>query len=221
MPPSRSDVAPAAEPVSDDEQADRADGHETSARPSRAVVVALVLSSAFGLVASFTLLLEKIRGLQDPAYRPSCSLNPVVSCGSVMNSEQAGVFGFPNPMIGVAAFGALVAIALALVAGARFARWYWWGMLAGTTFGLVFVHWLITQSLYEINALCPYCMVVWVCTVTAFLAVVSHLIRTSPARLPGWVRGLPGWAMVIGVIWVVAVAGLIAERFWYYWQTLV
>jgi uncharacterized membrane protein len=49
-----------------------------------------------------------------------------------------------------------------LLAGASFKRWFWRGLEIGTIFGLGFVHWLIFQALYRINALCPYCMVVWV-----------------------------------------------------------
>ena len=36
---------------------------------------------------------------------PGCSLNPVVSCGNIMKSEQAAAFGFPNPMLGLVAYG--------------------------------------------------------------------------------------------------------------------
>lgn len=57
----------------------------------------LTLASVVGLVAAFVLLLEKIALLTDPAYVPSCSINPVLSCGSVMNTDQAAAFGFPTP----------------------------------------------------------------------------------------------------------------------------
>ena len=35
---------------------------------------------------------------------PTCSINPVLACGSVINTPQASVFGPPNPLIGVGAF---------------------------------------------------------------------------------------------------------------------
>ena len=43
---------------------------------------------------------EKIEILINPDYVPSCSLNPVLSCGSVMITPQASAFGFPNSLIG-------------------------------------------------------------------------------------------------------------------------
>jgi hypothetical protein len=54
------------------------------------------------------------------------------------------------------------------LAGVTLPRWVWLSLQAGAVFGLLFGHWLIFQSLYEIGALCPYCMVVWVVMITVF-----------------------------------------------------
>jgi len=39
---------------------------------------------------------EKIELLLNPAYVPSCNLNPIVSCGSVMTTPQGVGAGFPQ-----------------------------------------------------------------------------------------------------------------------------
>ncbi|MEI8410760.1 MULTISPECIES: vitamin K epoxide reductase family protein [unclassified Kribbella] len=116
----------------------------------------LLLGGLIGLAASAVLTVEKIAILRDPAYVPSCSINPVLSCGSVMTRPQAEVFGFPNPLLGIAGFAVVATVGAALLAGATFRRWFWLGLQAGVTFGAGFVHWLIFQSLYRIGALCPY-----------------------------------------------------------------
>ena len=54
----------------------------------------LLVGGLLGLAAAFVLAVEKYALLADPAYVPTCSLNPVLSCGSVMSSLQAEVFGF-------------------------------------------------------------------------------------------------------------------------------
>lgn len=175
----------------------------------------LLVCGLVGLSAAFVLLVEKIRLVADAAYVPSCSISPLLSCGSVMSTAQAEVFGFPNPILGVAGFAALVTVAVTVLSGARLPTWYWAGLTAGTGLGAVFVHWLIFQSLYRIGALCPYCMVVWVVTITA---LVSVLARWSHAGvLPRWITS---YASTIVVAWVLAVAGLIAVQFWDYWATL-
>ena len=59
-------------------------------------------------------------------------------------------------------------------------RWYWAGLATGTALGVVFIHWLIFQSLYRIGALCPYCMVVWAVTIPLLVVVAS--IALQPPR---------------------------------------
>ena len=42
-------------------------------------------------------------------------MNPVISCGSIMNSPQAEVFGFTNPLIGLPACPILIAAGVSLL----------------------------------------------------------------------------------------------------------
>ena len=129
----------------------------------------LVLTGAVAWVASGILVLERIALYKDPDYVTSCDFNPWVSCGTVMKSTQAALLGFPNPFLGIVGFGIVITIGMALLAGARFARWYWVGVQVGVTLAMVFIVWLWSQALYEINALCPYCMVVWAMMIPMFL----------------------------------------------------
>jgi uncharacterized membrane protein len=99
----------------------------------RALAWLLTVASAIGLIAAFVLTVEKIALLKDPNYIPSCSINPILSCGSVMTKPQAEVFGFPNSLLGIAGFSVLLTIAVALLAGATFARWFWLGLQTGIT----------------------------------------------------------------------------------------
>ena len=56
------------------------------------------------------------------------------------------VFGFPNMFIGIVAFAVIITTAMGILAGARFARWYWLGLQAGVTLGFAFVVWLWSQA---------------------------------------------------------------------------
>lgn len=177
-----------------------------------------------GLVASATLLIEKIELLANPDYVPSCSINPILSCGSIMRTSQAEVFGFPNPILGVVGFAVVVTVGVSLLAGVAYPKRFWLGLQAGATLGFVFVHWLIYQSLYRIGALCPYCMVVWCVTAAIFWYVTLHNLRTGDAtrrRFTGRVvRVGAEFHAVVLTGWVLVVAGLITVRFWDYWSTL-
>lgn len=178
----------------------------------------LVLTGAAGVLASWVITLDKFLLLEDPDFKPACSLNPVVSCGSVMQSEQAEAFGFPNPMLGLAAYVVVVCVGVGLLAGARYRGWFWLGLNAGTLFGVGFCSWLMVQSLYEINALCLWCCLAWTATLLMFWAITAHNVRTRTLPAPGPVRGFFGefgWAppaLHIGVIGM-----LILTRWWEFW----
>ncbi|AYE95095.1 hypothetical protein C0J29_10205 [Mycobacterium paragordonae] len=180
----------------------------------------VLIGGVIGLLSSITLTVEKIELLRNPSYVPTCNINPIVSCGSVMVTKQASLLGFPNPLLGIAGFTVVVVTGVLAVAKVPLPRWYWTGLEVGLAIGAVFVHWLIFQSLYRIGALCPYCMVVWAMTITLLVVVTSILLRpTLDDR--GLLRLLFGWRWSFVTFWFTAVLLLILVRFWNYWSTLI
>ncbi|MFG1697136.1 vitamin K epoxide reductase family protein [Nonomuraea sp. NPDC049309] len=190
---------------------------------SRSLPYVLTIGGTLGFAAAFVLTIERLKLATNADYVPTCSINPILSCGSVMRTEQASVFGFPNPLIGIAAFAVVLAIGMALLAGARFRRWFWIGLQVGTVAGVVFVHWLIFQTLYRIGALCPYCMLVWVVTVVVFWYVTLANLESGRLRLPSPLRRVAGAATryhsVVVMVWGLVIVGLIVQRFWWFWST--
>jgi uncharacterized membrane protein len=182
----------------------------------------ILIAGVAGLIASATLTVEKVELLLNPSYVPSCNLNPIVSCGSVMATPQASAFGFPNSLIGIAAFSVITVTGVLAVAKVPLPRWYWVGITLGTLAAAGFVHWLIFQSLYRIGALCPYCMVVWVATISLLVVVASIAFGPNgDGRSGAVVRGLHHWRWSIATLWFTAVFLLIVVRFWDYWSTLI
>ncbi|MGV9253412.1 vitamin K epoxide reductase family protein [Streptomyces sp. NPDC003697] len=155
---------------------------------SRAFGLLLVITGAAGLLAAWVITIDKFKILEGKVsgktFTPSCSINPIISCGSVMESKQAGVFGFPNPMLGLVAYGIVVCVGMSLLARARFPRWYWLTFNFGTLFGVCFVTWLQFQSLYRINALCLWCSLAWVATIVMFWYVTSFNARNGFLPVP-------------------------------------
>lgn len=178
--------------------------------------IAVLLSGIIGLVASATLTVERFHLLTDPNYTPSCSINPIISCGSVMVKPQAAIFGFPNPLIGIAAFAVIVVTGVLSVARIELPRWYWLGQSLATAAGFVMINWLAFQSVYNIHALCPYCMVVW--TVTPIILVISigRLVDDTPRG-----QEIRQWLWVLLPVWYAVVIVAIGVEFWDYWSTLI
>lgn len=176
----------------------------------RIVAWVLAVGGAIGFVASFVLTVEKIALLADPFYIPTCSINPVLSCGSIMKTDQAAVFGFPNPLLGIAGFAVVTTLGVLLLSGVSLPSWVWIGLQAGATAGVLFVHWLIYESLYEIGALCPYCMVVWAVTIPIFWYTSLRNFRPSFQ-----------YHSVVLILWYLLIAAGVAQAFWFYWSSLV
>jgi uncharacterized membrane protein len=203
------------EQLTEDSREDTADD-----RPAgRGLAWLYVIGGLIGLAAAAALTLEKIAKLTNPNYVPTCSINPVISCGSVMDSSQAEAFGFPNPLIGIATFAVVTTAGAAMLAGFTPPRWFRVGMQVGTTFGVVFVHWLIAASLYDIRALCPYCMVVWTVTIPIFWYTTLDTLRAFDRTRPAG-EALGRYHSTVLATWYAVIVIQVLIAFWYYWKTL-
>ncbi|WP_040509097.1 vitamin K epoxide reductase family protein [Gordonia soli] len=171
-----------------------------------------------GLAAAAALTIERFELLVNPSYVPSCSINPILSCGSVMVTDQASVFGFPNPIIGIAAFSVVVTTGILSVARVSLPRWYWVGLFVGALLGLGFVGWLISQSLYEIHALCPYCMVVWTIIMPIVVIAAERALHGIGGRA---VQAVLSWRWIVAILYYAVVVVLIFLEFQDYWISLV
>jgi len=190
-------------------------------RLDRTTARILVIGGILGLVAAFELTVEKVRVLADSSYVPACDLNPVLSCGSVIITPQAEVFGFPNPVLGLTGFAVVITLGVLLAGGVAMPRWVWLGLNAGALLGFTFVQWLVWQSLYSIGSLCPWCMVVWTVTAPIFVWVTSANLLSGRLPTPtSWssaVSALVGLRGLILAAWYVVVLGLIFVRWQDFW----
>lgn len=185
----------------------------------------LFIGGVIAMVASLLLSIEVFNRLKDPSYVPVCNLNPILSCTSVADSPQSHLFGFPNYFLGIAGYGAVAAIGAAGLAGAKFKRWFWQMINGGLFLALLFLHWLIFETLYRIGALCIFCMVVWAMTIPMFWYVTLYNLRNGNIKTPAKLRSAVAFAQRhhgdILLLWFLVIIALIAKRFWYYWSTLI
>lgn len=182
----------------------------------------LTIGGIIGLLAASILTVEKLNLAANPNYIPSCSISPVVACSPVIGSWQASAFGFPNPFIGIAGFAMVWAVGMMLFAGAQnLKKWFWWCFQAGTVFGMFFIAWLIYNSLYDIQKLCLYCMVVWTVTIPIFWTTLAYNLQnkkiTLPAKLNNVFSNHYGKAIALTYLLVIV---LIFTKFSEYFQTL-
>jgi uncharacterized membrane protein len=174
--------------------------------------ILLLITGTVAWLASGWLVLEKLHSLQNPNYITACDVNPWVSCGIVMKTWQASLFGdLPNMFIGIVAFAVIITTGMGLLSGAQYKRWYWIGLQSGVTLGMTMIVWLWSQALYSIGVLCPLCMVVWAMMIPLFIWTTIRNITHGVVKLPqSAVTFLGSWGWIITALVYV---GLIASIF--------
>ena len=187
---------------------------DTSRRLPIAFAIFLIVVGILGWWAAFSLTVDKILILQNPDADLDCDFSPIVQCGANLASWQGAVFGFPNPLLGLGGFVAPIAVGVGLLAGARFARWFWIAFNVGIVGALAFVIWLISQSIFIIGTLCPWCMLVWSVTIPLFWVVTARNLAEGVfgSRLAGFGAALRSWTIPITIVSYVVVALLAQLR---------
>lgn len=171
----------------------------------------LLVGGLTGLAAAFQLTIDKLELLRNPDAAFACNLNAFVSCTGVMSSTQAEVFGFPSSLIGMIGFSVIAVIGVFAILQPDLPRPVWFGLQAGATAGVVMVTWLQFESIFRIGSLCPYCMAVWVVTISIFVYVSGATIeRFTTGRYASLVTN---WSLLIVVLWLTAVAATIWFQF--------
>lgn len=177
-------------------------------------------------IASIALANEVYQRLKNPSYIPACNLNPILSCTNVADSSQAHALGIPNYFIGIGGYAALAAIGAAMLAGAKFKRWFWQLVEAGLVFAFLFMSWLQYETIYRIGALCLFCMVLWAFTGPLFWYTTLYNLDSGnlPGKLTNKFPRITSFARrhhaEILIVWFLIIIALILKRFWYYWSTL-
>lgn len=179
----------------------------------------MLFSSLLSLVASFVLSVDAIAIAADPDAILACNINAVISCGTVGSTWQANLLGFPNAFLGLIAEPVVITIAVASLGGVRFPRWFMLAAQIVYTIGFGFAYWLFYQSMFNINALCPWCLLVTLSTTLVFTSLTHVNIRDNNLFLsPRLHKALRSWLEVgadalIVVAWLGAIVVAIVLKY--------
>lgn len=179
----------------------------------------MLFSALLSLTASFVLSVDALKLAGDPAASLSCNINAVLSCGAVGASWQAHLFGFPNAFLGLIAEPVVITIAVASLGGVRFPRWFMFAAQVVYTLGVIFAYWLFYQSMFNIGALCPWCLLVTVSTTLVFATLTHVNLRDGNLFLPGRVGSALARAVradldaLLVTIWLLVLALLIVLKY--------
>jgi uncharacterized membrane protein len=157
----------------------------------------LIVFGLMGLVASAQLMIDTVKLAENPDVVLPCNLSPFVSCTSINSSSQSRVFGFPNPILGLISFAVVITIGVALLTKSELSKKFMTLFIVGLTGAIIFIHWLIFESIYVLGNLCLYCMVTWTVIWPIFLYSIRNYFSTNSLLGRNHLALLIAWYLLI------------------------
>lgn len=153
-------------------------------RDNRWIFLSMLIGALLSLLAAFVLSVEAVELAKNPNAALSCNVNLILNCATVANHPTAALWGFPNSFLGLIAEPVVITVAIAGLAGIRFPRGFMFGAQLGYTFGFIFALYLYFTSMFVIQALCPWCLLVTASTTFVFFSITRYNIRENNLYLP-------------------------------------
>ncbi|WP_157974035.1 vitamin K epoxide reductase family protein [Desertihabitans aurantiacus] len=210
------DVDPAVDDLDASEDLDDLEDDLSTEAPTRAWGLLLIITSALGFLASMVLTIDRITIAGNPDATFACDISPFVACGPAMTSEAGAIFGFPNPLLGIAGYAITGTTGVLLASGLRPPRWYLLSLQAGVIGAAVLITFLQYQIINVVNALCLWCFLVWLVTIPIVVTTTITNLRvgTFGAGLQRIGRELAHWQVLVVTIWYVALLVALGLRFY-------
>lgn len=153
-------------------------------RDNRWIFATMLFGALCSLLAAFVLSAEALNLARNPNAALSCSINAIINCATVAKNPLNELFGFPNSFIGLMSEPVVITVAIAGLAGIRFPRLFMFTAQIFYTLGLVFALFLAYASIFIIQALCPWCLLVTLTTIMVWFSMTRYNIRENNLFLP-------------------------------------
>jgi len=153
-------------------------------RDNRWIFLSMLVGALLSLVAAFVLSVEAFELAKNPNAALSCSINIVLNCATVAAHPSATLFGFPNSFLGLLAEPVVITVAIAGLMGIAFPRRFMFLAQIGYALGFAFAVYLFFVSMFVIQALCPWCLLVTVSTTFVLFSITRYNIRENNLYLP-------------------------------------
>ncbi len=153
-------------------------------RDNRWIFLSMLVGALLSLLAAFVLSVEAVELAKNPDADLSCNVNVIVNCATIAKHSTATMFGFPNSFIGLMAEPVVITVAIAGLAGIAFPRRFMFFAQIGYALGFAFAVYLFFISMFVIQALCPWCLLVTVSTTFVLFSITRYNIRENNLYLP-------------------------------------
>lgn len=185
------------------------------------VYMIMLISSAIALLTSLILSSETLALARAPHKALGCDVNTVVSCSKVAQSWQAefirfGELSFPNAFFGIAAESVFVTLAVVGIAKVKLPKWLATFSWIGGLSALLYAYWLFTQSMFVIQILCPWCIVLMFCTTVQFMSLTHATFSVQEIALKNKILSAYyrlNYDLIVDLLWIFALVLLILGKY--------
>ena len=122
------------------------------------------LLASIGIVLACFLLWEQFF---HPAFQP-CRINSTVNCDAIISGVVSKTFDIPTPLYGLA--GYIVILSSAFLRRKKL-------LLGMATFGLLFCGWIAYREFFQLQVICPVCIICDFVIVSVFILSMIINIR--------------------------------------------
>lgn len=151
---------------------------------NRWIFTSMLVGALLSLLAAFVLSVEVLHLARNPNAALSCSVNIIVNCATVAKHPTNELFGFPNSFLGLISEPIVITVAIAGLIGIRFPRPFMFTAQIFYTLGFIFALTLAYISIFIIQALCPWCLLVTITTIFVWFSITRYNIRENNLYLP-------------------------------------
>ncbi len=185
------------------------------------VYMIMLISSAIALLTSLILSSETLALARAPHKALGCDVNTVVSCSKVAQSWQAefirfGELSFPNAFFGIAAESVFVTLAVVGIAKVKLPKWLATFSWIGGLGALLYAYWLFTQSMFVIQILCPWCLVLMFCTTLQFMSLTHATFSVQEIAFKNKILSAYyrlNYDLIVDLLWIFALVLLILGKY--------
>lgn len=185
------------------------------------VYMIMLISSAIALLTSLILSSETLALARAPHKALGCDVNTVVSCSKVAQSWQAefirfGELSFPNAFFGIAAESVFVTLAVVGIAKVKLPKWLATFSWIGGLSALLYAYWLFTQSMFVIQILCPWCIVLMFCTTVQFMSLTHATFSVQEIAFKNKILSAYyrlNYDLIVDLLWIFALVLLILSKY--------
>lgn len=185
------------------------------------VYMIMLIASAIALLTSLILSSETLALARAPHKALGCDVNTVVSCSKVAQSWQAefirfGELSFPNAFFGIAAESVFVTLAVVGIAKVKLPKWLATFSWIGGLCALLYAYWLFTQSMFVIQILCPWCLVLMFCTTLQFMSLTHATFSVQEIGLKNKILSAYyrlNYDLIVDLLWIFTIVLLILGKY--------